>query len=41
MQIDKLETSNDNNINKNKNLKQGELELDHLRQLCFWKSAML
>ena len=23
---------------KNKNLKQGNLELDHLRQLCFWKN---
>ena len=29
-----LETSNDKN--KNNNLKQGNLELDHLRHLCFW-----
>ena len=32
-----LEVNKDSEINKNKNLKQGHLELDHLRQLCFWK----
>ena len=36
-----LETSNDKNINKNNNLKQGDLELDHLRHLCFWKHSAI
>ena len=36
-----LETSNDKNINKNNNLKQGDLELDHLRHLCFWKHSVM
>ena len=36
-----LEANQDNQIDKNKNLKQGGLELDHLRQLCFWKNNVI
>ena len=36
-----LETNNDKNTNKNNNLKQGDLELDHLRHLCFWKNNVI
>jgi len=36
-----LETNKDNEINKNKNLIRGSLELDHLRQLCFWKKHVI
>ena len=33
-----IEEKKNTEINKNNNLKQGGLELDHLRQLCFWKN---
>ena len=36
-----LETKNISEINKNKNLLLGDLELDHLRQLCFWKTNVI
>ena len=36
-----LEANNDTEINKNKNLKQKNLELDHLRQFCFWKNDVI
>ena len=36
-----LEAKNDKNTNKNNNLKQGDLELDHLRHLCFWKNNVI
>ena len=36
-----LETNKNIEINKNKNLKQGDLELDHLRQLCSWKNNII
>jgi len=36
-----LETIQNNEINNKKELKQGELELDHLRQLCFWKNNVI
>ena len=36
-----LEVNKDTEINKNKNLKQGSLELDHLRQFCFWKNNVI
>ena len=37
----KLETGKGSEINKNKNLKQGDLELDNLRQLCSWKNNII
>ena len=36
-----LESISNKEINNNKNLKHGDLELDHLRQLCFWKSFIV
>ena len=36
-----LKIDKDSETNKNKNLKQGNLELDHLRQLCFWKNNVI
>ena len=36
-----LEANKDTEINKNKNLKQENLELDHLRQFCFWKNDVI
>ena len=36
-----LKIDKDSEINKNKNLKQGNLELDHLRQFCFWKNNVI
>ena len=35
------EVNQDSEVNKNKNLKQGNLELDHMRQLCFWKNNVI
>jgi two-component system response regulator ChvI len=36
-----LEINKDTKINKNTNLKEGDLELDHLRQHCFWKNKII
>jgi len=36
-----LDYKKENSTNNNKNLKQGDLELDHLRQLCFWKEKTI
>ena len=32
---------NKNISNKNDNLQKGNLELDHLKQLCFWKNSII
>ena len=36
-----LELQKGTEINKNMNLKEGTLELDHLRQLCLWKNNVI
>ena len=34
-------TYDDKKINKNQNIKKGSLELDELKQLCFWKDQII
>jgi len=37
----KIETNKKNEISTKTNLKKGYLELDHLRQLCFWQNKAI
>ena len=36
-----LELNKDSEINKNINLEKGNLQLDHLKQICFWKKNLI
>ena len=35
------DTNHNVKLSENHNLKKGELELDHLKQLCFWKNRVI